>query len=469
MIDLLLISPPSTFSHVPPAAPAILAGVAKSHGFVTDYIDWNIHILNSEKNIQDSFRDFSIQNKIIDKQIILNETHKLVDQIEHISPKFIGISVFTYNCLPATKLLCLVLRSRCPKIKIILGGQGLANNGINSNYNWGQQAFKLDLCDFWVKSEGELAIIDILNGKQDSELFNTNKWKQLKDLDTLPYPNYDEYNFHNYEQLIPITASRGCVRLCTFCDIHEHWQKFVYRDGKCVAEEMISQAKKFNIRKFVFTDSLLNGSMKAYKSLITTLADYNQSVENDKKISWRSQFIFRPITQVTDEDWRLTALAGGGGLGIGIESLSEEIRYHMKKKFSNNDIIENLKIMKKYSITCTFLMIVGYVTETEKHINETKEMIIKLKDYAGTTIQKIEFGSTLGILPGTPLHRMYGNEITPGKSENDWINVKTGNTLEKRLKWISELKKYAEMHGFYISKNVSHEGLVANFSKIHVS
>jgi len=463
MIDLLLLSVPFTDSLVPPAAPAILSASAKSNGYSVNYIDWNIEILQKEKTTLDQFRDFSVSNIIGNYEILLSETNKLVDRIKKIQPVYVGISVFTYNCLPVTKLLCLMLRIHCPETKIILGGQGLSNNGINSNDNWGQHALELNLCDYWIKSEGEVALIEILNKKIQSQLFNTNQWTQIQDLDQMPYPDYDIYNFKDYDATIPITNSRGCVRRCTFCDIHEHWQKFVFRDGTSVAKEMIYQAKKHNIYQFTFTDSLLNGSMKAYRNLVTTLAEYNQSVHDDKKISWSSQFIFRPVQHMTDNDWKLTALAGGNNLAVGVESLSEEIRDHMKKKFSNEDIVNNVAIMQKYGITCTFLMIVGYVTETDKHIQEAKEMIKLLSPYAGNTIVKIQFGSTLAILPGTPLSRMYGDVIIPGKRENDWINVQTGNTLAKRLDWMQELKSHASLCGFNVKRDSVHESLLESF------
>ena len=460
MLDLLFLSVPFTDSTTPPAAPAIISGVAKANSFSSDFIDWNIEILKSEKPVLNAFRELSITNRVIDKQLLINKTNELVYKIKQKSPKFVGISVFTYNCLPVTKLLCLSLRIYCPEIKIILGGQGLANNGINSEYSWGEEALNQNLCDYWVKSEGERAIIAILNGENESNLFNTNVWTQIENLDEIPYPDYNDYNFNAYKKSIPITASRGCVRRCTFCDIHEHWKKFVYRDGISVANEMIYQATKFEIYRFSFTDSLLNGSMKAYRDLVTTLADYNRQADANKKITWSSQFIFRPIGHMTEQDWKLTAEAGAVSLSVGVESLSEEIRDHMKKKFSNKDIIENLEIMEKYGLSCTFLMIVGYVTETEKHIQETKKMVEKLKPFAGNTIESIQYGSTLGILPGTPLHRMYGEEIIPGKQENDWINLTTGSTLEKRLQWIDELKKHALKHGFNVRDDSTHQSLL---------
>lgn len=459
MLDLLLLSVPYTASFHAPAAPAILKSAASKKGYSVSFVDWNIEILHSDPKIEETFRHLCVNNKIIDKNLILEQTNILVDRLIKLNPKYIGISVFTYNCLPITKLVCLLLRVRFPQCKIILGGQGLSNNGINSSYSWGEQAKTLNLCDHWIKSEGEFSLIEILDGKKTID----GNWQQIENLDQLYTPDYDDYNWTLYTKGIPVTASRGCIRRCTFCDIHQHWKKFVFRDGKNVANEMIYQSKKYGISKIRFTDSLLNGSMKAYRNMITHLAEHNNSTKN--KIRWTSQFIFRPANQMTDTDWKLTAESGAEDLNIGVESLSEEIRDHMKKKFSNADILYSLNKMQEHGITCTFLMIVGYVTETQKHIDEAKHMLQNIKMYAGTTIKSIEFGSTLGILPGTPLSDMYGEDIIAGTNENNWVNTRTGSTLQKRLQWLQDLKNFAVELGFGVTNDNVHLSILENFSR----
>ena len=41
------------------------------------------------------------------------------------------------------------------------------------------------------------------------------------------------------------------MRHCTFCDIHEFWTKFRFRSGKNIAEEMIENYEKHNIKRSV--------------------------------------------------------------------------------------------------------------------------------------------------------------------------------------------------------------------------
>lgn len=460
MTDLVFLSVPYTASYSAPAAPAILKSVIKKHGYSSSYLDMNIDVLRSNEYNESVFRDFSVSNKVKDKNVLLYWCQKYVDKIKALNPKFVGISVFTYNCLPVTKLMCLMIRTQLPNVQIILGGQGLGQNGINSEINAGAALYNLDLCDYWVKSEGEQVLLEILAKGRKNKKSNKDIWTQITDLDTVPTPDYDDHVFSLYKPEIPVTHSRGCIRRCTFCDIHTHWKKFVFRDGKKVADEMAFQADRYGINDFLFTDSLLNGSMKAYRDLIQRLTEHND--KREQKIQWTSQFIFRPVQQMSDFDWKLTKTSGAKLLNVGIESFSEEIRDHMLKKFSNQDIIDNLQIMKKYGLQSQLLLIVGYVIESQNHIDEAKEMLIKLKPFAGNAIQKLQFGATLSILPGTPLEKMYGDTILRGTNENDWVNVETGSTLPVRLQWLQELKAHAKDCGFNVMDDNVHQSFLEN-------
>ena len=85
-------------------------------------------------------------------------------------------------------------------------------------------------------------------------------------------PDYSDYEIDQYMwdksgPMIPITGSKGCVRNCDFCDVRFQFGKYQFRTGKDIAKEMISLSQKHGYRKFQFTDSLVNGSLKVMKDL----------------------------------------------------------------------------------------------------------------------------------------------------------------------------------------------------------
>lgn len=453
--DVLITSVPYTQTRVAPAAPAILIGMLERHGFSGKFYDFNRLTFGD-----DAIKTFALGVNPGDPQSIDSSFRHHVNKMLEYNPKYIGISLFSYQCIRTTQLLCIYLRTMAPEVKIILGGPGLSHNGLHG-VNMGAEWQELKLCDHWVKSEGEHPIIDILEG----DYVSTPEWTQIKNLDEFPIPVYDSYDWSLYRGGIPITGSRGCVRKCTFCDIHTHWKKFVWRSGKSIADEMIAQSTKHGIYDFAFTDSLVNGSMKAYKDMCVSLADYNNNCKPEHRVSWSGLFIFRPANQMPADVWRLSAEAGIDQVYIGIESLDESVRDHMRKKFSNEDIIYGVKAMQKYGIKGTFLMIVGYVTDTEETIKNQKDMFEVLQPYAGSAIWKVQVGSTLAILPGTPLAEMAEElGITLGSDENDWVGLSDN---KKRLEWRQELIDHCVGLGFDVPEHIGHDQLMTSGSVLN--
>ena len=95
-------------------------------------------------------------------------------------------------------------------------------------------------------------------------------------------------------------------------------------------------------------------------------------------------------------------LAGADNLAVGVESGSEAVRDHMKKQFSNQDLDEFMEQAYKHNINLEFLMIIGYPTETQTDFQDTIDMFTKYTKYQ-KIISSVALGSTLGVLPGTPL------------------------------------------------------------------
>lgn len=277
---------------------------------------------------------------------------------------WIGASVFTFNSQIFTKLFLEVVREMYPTIKIVLGGAGMTSNHSNVNFitkDFGVDMINRGLADYVLKGEGDRALPALLTG-------NDYFFPQMDDLSNMPIPDYSDINFSLYSKpTLIVTGSRGCVRQCTFCDVHANWKKYKYRPGTDVANEIIHQYYTYGVKHFHFSDSLVNGSLKEFRIFCKTLAEAKLPIE------WRGQFIFR--SGMTDEDWDNLADSGCKGLWIGIESGSNIVRWHMKKKFSNADMYKSIEALGKRKINMLYLLIVGYPTETEKDFNDTLELL----------------------------------------------------------------------------------------------
>jgi hypothetical protein len=133
------------------------------------------------------------------------------------------------------------------------------------------------------------------------------------------------------------------------------------------------------------------------------LAAYNFSTP----IHWGGQYIFRPKSIMSDDDFKMIKAAGGDLFFVGFETGSDRLRFEMGKKFTNYDIEYQLEQFSQNRLKVTPLMFTGYITETPKDHQDNLDMFPRWQRYvADGTINGIELGSGLIILPGSPVERM---------------------------------------------------------------
>lgn len=457
MIDIVILSVPGTISKSAPAAPALLKASVESAGFSCRTVDFNIRLYQDLDNTADLETYFTTGLNLEHEPSAVELVEQWVTELCKLNPRYIGISVFTYQNRIATQLFCTAIRQLIPNVKIVIGGQGIADGGIEGESGFAVQLISQSLIDFWIRSEGEISLVELLKGNITYPGINSNSFEQIENLNILPFPNYDDYDLLQYKNSnsLPVTGSRGCVRACSFCDIHEHWA-YRYRNGQNIADEINYLNLKYRVTDFSFSDSLINGNLKEFKNFIKLLSNRNQ--QSAEKITWSSQFIVRSERTVNEQYWQDIADSGAKNLAIGVETGSDKVRLHMNKKFTNQDLDYTIQMMAKYNITCQFLIIVGYPTETDADFQDTLDMFTKYQPLVQNVITSVTIGSTLGILPGTPLYHnadLYNIELD--KYENNWIAKDNLDlTLGKRLHRRIMLKQHLESLGYVISDSNEH-------------
>ena len=374
----------------PSAAPMVLTSCLKSAGISAKALDFNIDFL-IEFIDKPYWADFRAQVTLGVKSstfkfralvdILKFTRRQLLEIKKKYDPEFIGLSVFTHESIDFSYILAYCIRRYLPGVKIIVGGRALELKTpqqefyYNTFYNHG-------LADVVVVGDAEYSIVKVINENIQGIYISTSLTRD--ELNGLPMPDWSDYNLSSYNNsigsysindnqethAITITASKGCVRKCTFCDVESFWPKFVYRDGAQVAQEIISHYRQTGITQFNFSDNLINGSISEYRKMNTILAE---TIPNT--ISYSAFAIFRSASQQDDEDFRLAHLAGCKELAIGVESGSERVRYHQKKKFSNSDMDFGITNLYKNNIRQTWLLMVGYPTETEWDYLETERLL----------------------------------------------------------------------------------------------
>lgn len=403
MLDIAIVHVPYMFNTNPPMAGALLKSCLAKQGLTAKVVDLNLDFLASNLCNDNLISYFQKPDTRISRQAhaewlawIRSQARSILD----IGARWIGISVFTKDSQIATEDLALALKELDPDCKILIGGLG--SNVLRGQFKvpWYELAYQSDLVDSVIVGEGENAIIDVVKNDLRGIMHATQLTS--KELDDVPLPDFSDYDLSRYQSdmtddsmAIPITASKGCVRDCTFCDVGKHWSQFRWRSGAKVAHEMMQLYHMHGYRNFRFTDSLLNGNVKEFRCMNDVLAK-----ELPQTLRYRGQFICRGRSQMPLSDFKAMADAGAYRVQIGIESGSEAVREHMRKKFNNADIDYTANALADNGIRQSWYMFVGYPTETDHDFKASIDLIQQHKNLWG--LQIIPTG-VFQLLDGTPL------------------------------------------------------------------
>lgn len=451
---ILVLSIPRLEPHRPPISACLVATVCKNQGHDVVLRDLNIEFFHycKEQNIDyfsfnglfDQYRNATdIEVEHLTNFIDSFYTSEDLNSYDYVLISIFGTSAHYFGGLLLSKI------SPNRKFKICVGGAGafVSLSGI-SLQSFTEYYQAQGLIDDYIKGECEESLKLYLNGEPGPGINNLND-TQIKDLDSLPFPDYsfvdlDKYDYILGEKDIYIESSRGCVRDCSYCDVAAFWPKYRYRNGKTMAEELIKNYEVFGIRRFYFTDSLVNGNLKTFSQMCEVLANYNFA----ESIKWGGQFIFRDSKSVKPDHFKMIAEAGGDIFYVGVETGSDRIRKEMGKNFTNEDIEYQLDQFNKNNLKSTFLMFPGYVIETYEDHLETVAMFKRWQKYvASGTINSIELGFPLTILEKSPLaNQIKDMQLTFLSHPTLTTNHLWRSSLNPSLDFVERVRRQVELY-----------------------
>lgn len=474
MLDLVIVNVPYVYATFPPLAGALLKSCVEEKGFTAKSVDVNLDFLHSDV-CTDGIVSWMQKEDLYPNRREYNNFKKWVkskaQEILDLKPRWIGISVFTKDSQMGAEEFVIALKDLDPDCKIVIGGQGADIARGQWNAQWYELMWDSGIVDSIILREGEKEIVNLLENNYSELVFAPQL--TVEDLDQLPIPNFEDYNLEDYyyetsksQIAVPITASKGCVRNCTFCDVGKFWPKFRSRQGENVAKEIIELNEKYGVEYFRFTDSLINGNVREFRNM-------NRYLESNlsNKIKYEGQFICRPAKHMPEEDFRLMSAAGCDMLQVGIESGSERVREHMRKKFSNDDIDHCAKMLAKYNIRQHWYIIVGYPNELESDYQDTLDLIDKYSYLGEQGLLEIIPTGVFQLLPGTPINSddmmhelgIQTPDVMSGVTTYQWTSdIYKENTFEVRADRFLKLVDICREKGVLDH----HEGLVSGHQKM---
>lgn len=460
---------PWTDTKAPLMAPAVLKANLAHHGIASCTIDLNAEVRRyiESHDHYDSILKFFLTEQVDRnaKGAVMEILHFMADRLLAYHPTWILLSLLTYLSQNATRWLCLHLRQINPQVKIVIGGPG-ASISLTSFDNYAKTLQSQNLIDHFITGDGEISVVKLLQGHHQYAGIDNHDWQQLPDLNNQPVPDFSDYDWSLYQtKRILIVGSRGCVRECTFCDIHEHWSSYQWRSGQDIFREIQQQIERHGINIFSFSDSLVNGNQKEFRVLLELMADHNKK-RPTQQIRWTGSCIVRPRQQMKEDVWRLVAESGAIMLNLGVESFVEHIRYHIKKKFSNDDLDFALRMGQKHNIPLTLLTIVGYAIESRQDFEQQLAWVRQNRHYAGNTVKMVQIGSGLGILPNTWLDRnktQLGIIMPDSEVKQDWTNPGIDSTPMVRMQWHKEMCDTLRENGFQVDYLKDNHELIESY------
>jgi radical SAM superfamily enzyme YgiQ (UPF0313 family) len=185
--------------------------------------------------------DHNIEYNILDMRLGYKEKH-LINQIQDFKPDLLGVTVVSLEYKKTFQLISNV-KKVFPELKTVAGGPHvtvLQSNILEENAE----------IDFGVVNEGEETLVDLCKEKvsiekikgliyRSSQKVHFNGPREFpKNLDTISFPKYKNFELSKYIKEMPFNSSRGCPYKCVFCPNKIISKRFRFRSARHVVDEI---------------------------------------------------------------------------------------------------------------------------------------------------------------------------------------------------------------------------------------
>lgn len=380
---------------------------------------------------------------------------RLSQAITEFEPDLFGVSVKTFTCHIVSDIFRFVRNKRFD-ILTIAGGPHITLDGYNYIYE--------NHIDYGIQGEGEDTILELctcLESKseitgirgiyywQNNKLMHNPRIDNIKDLDSLPFPAYDNFSSikDNKNTLVeyPILTSRGCPYNCSYCSMPTIMgRKWRYHSPERVINELKHAKEKYNITSFTVVDDNFTLKLDRVESICTLL------INTGMGLPWNSQNGIR-ADRISEDHAKIMMKSGCQFVWIGIESVDEQVFDDIDKGEKLGDIKTGIKHLKHAGIKVGGFFITGLPHSTRESDLKAIEFVKKLGIY-GWWFNFVPYPNTRasdwvkthgkllrsndGVLQfgSTSIEPVFETEEYPRESR-----IKTYNEIHVRLKYFERL------------------------------
>ena len=323
--------------------------------------------------------------------LIHNQIPEFESYLSKNLPDIVGFKVFFGDMIYLKDCIGIV-KKQCPQATIVVGGPHPSCIR--------EEIMKIKGIDFAFHGEAEVGfpmLLDVLDGKlkrryedipgliwhQGSRII-VNPKMFIENLDSLEMPAWDLINPHENAidqygfsvksyPTAPIITTRGCPFECTYCSAKlVSGRRVRHRGIDQVIREIVFLKNRYGIKEFTILDDNFT-------------ADKKYTLEFCKKVKRQKIFWTCPQGVRLDciDEGVLMAMKDAGcySFGVGIESGSQGVLNHMKKRLTVPLIKDKINLIKRCGIKVQGFFIIGFPGETMEDLKKTEKLASSLPLY----------------------------------------------------------------------------------------
>ena len=284
-------------------------------------------------------------------------------------------------------------------------------------YGEGEITFK-ELVELYMAnknpSPSDFAKIDGVIYRDNGIVMLSNRRKEIKNLDELPYPARDLMGnqwLKPYSQQVHMISSRGCPYDCSFCSSGKHWKGVRYFSEEYTAIEIEYLKEKYNTREIYFFDDLMIANKKRFKRLCHKFEERGT----------HEGLVFRTYARVDLVDDELAEYFERFNfkyIDFGFESNNENVLKYFNKRLVTPDINQRaIDILRNRRLSVGANIIIGSPPET-------KEMALQSFDFIDRNKDVIERFNCALLVP-TPGTGVWYDAVKKGvaREDMDWSKL----------------------------------------------
>lgn len=372
--------------------------------------------------------------EIIDGNTISEELFN--EKIQTSNASHVGITSTFFSLESVRKVLNIIPDGK----KVTVGGPG-----ISSILDKEKFMRELPRIDYLLEGEAEQSYVQLVTSSRPQECIPgltyyskekiaTNKGLVHTDINVFPVPNrsfVDMEKYKVYGNETGMITSRGCPKICTFCDHQVAGSSIRYRESKNIIEEILDIKNVYGFNDIFIFDDFFAASSRRLESLI--------SIQKEEGITVGYGASSR-VDIINEKKVNLLAESGCNRIYFGVESGSQKILDYYEKGITVEQIIKAFSLCHSVGIAPHAFILFGAPIEDEKDVALTYKLLDKINPASVDS-------SIVTPIPGTRLYKETSDIINHKKLWS--LDSRTEGSVYTSLKIdpIAERKRCLDTYG----------------------